>query len=170
MDTKEFKLKFLPLHRRLYQTAFRLMRNAMDAEDMVQEAYLKLWEKRNDLRHVEDLEAYSTKLIRHLCLDSLRRVHPEEEEQILEELPITNEEHAATALERKDETELLSKIVGLLPKGLRTVITLRDIEGCSFEEIEEATGFTPVNIRVMLSRARKKVREQIERIMHYERK
>lgn len=168
MDTREFKQRFLPLHTRLYRAAFRLMGNAMDAEDMVQEAYLKLWERRNGLGHVANMEAYCTSLIRHLCLDTLRRTHPEEEgSPPPEELPLTDGGNAATALERQDEAEQLTLLIGRLPEGQRTVMTLHDVEGCSYEEIEKATGFTAVNIRVMLSRARKKVREQFQIIMNY---
>ena len=47
MDAAEFKQQFLPYHRKLYRTAFRLTENPQEAEDMVQEAYLKLWNKRD---------------------------------------------------------------------------------------------------------------------------
>lgn len=168
MDAEEFKQRFLPLHTQLYRTAFRLMGNAMDAEDMVQEAYLKLWERRDDLGHVANMEAYCTSLIRHICIDAFRRKRPEEDSPPPEEFPLTDNEDAATALERQDEAEQLTSLINRLPEGQRTVMTLHDVEGCSYEEIEEATGFTAVNIRVMLSRARKKIREQIERIRNYE--
>lgn len=167
MDAEEFKRRFLPLHIRLYRTAFRLMGNAMDAEDMVQEAYLKLWERCDDLGHVANMEAYCTRLIRHICIDAFRRKRPEEDSPPPEEFPLTDNEDAATALERQDEAEQLTSLINRLPEGQRTVMTLHDVEGCSYEEIEEATGFTAVNIRVMLSRARKKIREQIERIRNY---
>ncbi|MBQ8520704.1 MAG: sigma-70 family RNA polymerase sigma factor, partial [Bacteroides sp.] len=84
-----------------------------------------------------------------------------------EELPLTDGGNAATALERQDEAEQLTRLIGRLPEGQRTVMTLHDVEGCSYEEIEKATGFTAVNIRVMLSRARKKVRDQFQIIMNY---
>lgn len=167
MDAEEFKLRFLPLHTQLYRTAFRLMGNAMDAEDMVQEAYLKLWERRDDLGHVANMEAYCTSLIRHIGIDAFRRKRPEEDSPPPEEFPLTDNEDAATALERQDEAEQLTSLINRLPEGQRTVMTLHDVEGCSYEEIEEATGFTAVNIRVMLSRARKKIREQFERIRNY---
>lgn len=167
MDAEEFKQRFLPLHTQLYRTAFRLMGNAMDAEDMVQEAYLKLWERRDDLGHVANMEAYCTSLIRHICIDAFRRKRPEEDSPPPEEFPLTDNEDAATALERQDEAKQLTSLINRLPEGQRTVMTLHDVEGCSYEEIEEATGFTAVNIRVMLSRARKKIREQIERIRNY---
>ena len=167
MDAEKFKQRFLPLHTQLYRTAFRLMGNAMDAEDMVQEAYLKLWERCNDLGHVANMEAYCTSLIRHICIDAFRRKRPEEDSPPPEEFPLTDNEDAATALERQDEDEQLTSLINRLPEGQRTVMTLHDVEGCSYEEIEEATGFTAVNIRVMLSRARKKIREQFERIRNY---
>ena len=167
MDAEEFKLRVLPLHTQLYRTAFRLMGNAMDAEDMVQEAYLKLWERRDDLGHVANMEAYCTSLIRHICIDAFRRKRPEEDSPPPEEFPLTDNEDAATALERQDEAEQLTSLINRLPEGQRTVMTLHDVEGCSYEEIEEATGFTAVNMRVMLSRARKKIREQFERIRNY---
>lgn len=167
MDAEEFKQRFLPLHTQLYRTAFHLMGNAMDAEDMVQEAYLKLWERRDDLGHVANMETYCTSLIRHICIDAFRRKRPEEDSPPPEEFPLTDNEDAATALERQDEAEQLTSLINRLPEGQRTVMTLHDVEGCSYEEIEEATGFTAVNIRVMLSRARKKIREQFERIRNY---
>lgn len=46
MDAESFKNEFLPYHRKLYSVAYRLLENAADAEDLVQEAYLKLWDKR----------------------------------------------------------------------------------------------------------------------------
>ena len=45
MDAESFKKEFLPYHRKLYCIAYRLLENAADAEDLVQEAYLKLWDK-----------------------------------------------------------------------------------------------------------------------------
>lgn len=167
MDAGEFKRLFLPLHATLYRTAFHLTGNVMDAEDMVQEAYLKLWERRNGLEHVENLEAYCKSLTRNLCIDMLRRQKVEEEEKPPEELPLSDEGNAAKTLERQDEANQVAILINHLPEGQRTVMTLHDIEGCTYEEIEESTGFTAVNIRVMLSRARKRVREQFERIMNY---
>ena len=167
MDAEEFKQRFLPLHTQLYRTAFRLIENAMDAEDMVQEAYLKLWERRDALEHVANLESYSTSLLRNLCIDAFRKKRPEEDALPLEDLSLADNENAATALERQEEATQLTNLINCLPEGQRTVMTLHDVEGCSYEEIEEATGFTAVNIRVMLSRARKKIREQFERIRNY---
>ena len=90
MNSEEFKQRFLPLHGQLYRTAFRMMGNAMDAEDMVQEAYLKLWERRDALEHVTNLDTYSTSLLRNLCIDAFRRKRPEEDSPPPEEFPFTD--------------------------------------------------------------------------------
>lgn len=64
MDTAEFKQQFLPYHRKLYRVAFRLTGNPQEAEDMVQEAYLKLWNKRDELASVLNTEAYCVTLVK----------------------------------------------------------------------------------------------------------
>ena len=68
MDAAEFKQQFLPYHRKLYRTAFRLTENPQEAEDMVQEAYLKLWKKRDELPEVASIEAYCVTLIKKFVL------------------------------------------------------------------------------------------------------
>ena len=82
MDAASFKQQFLPCHAKLYRVAFRLMGNVQDAEDMVQEAYLKLWKKRDELSEVASIEAYCVTLIKNLCYDSLRSCRPDEDSQI----------------------------------------------------------------------------------------
>ena len=72
MDTESFKREFLPYHRKLYCIAYRLLENAADAEDLVQEAYLKLWDKREGLAIISNPEAFSVTLVKNMCFDLLR--------------------------------------------------------------------------------------------------
>lgn len=170
MEAADFKRMFLPHHRRLYQTAFRLMGNAQDAEDMVQEAYLKLWNKRHELIGILNAEAYCITLIKNLCYDHLRLARPDEESCQPEELPLATSTDIARETEQRDAVFQLRRLIDRLPKQQRQVMVMRDIGDSSYEEIEQATGLTSVNIRVLLSRARKKIREQFNEIMNYERK
>ena len=73
MTHREFKTRFLPCHEKMYRIAFRYLGNEYDAEDMVQNAYLKLWEKRDSLESIENNEAYALTIVKHLCLDKLRQ-------------------------------------------------------------------------------------------------
>ena len=54
MTHQEFKARFLPCHKKMYYIAFRYLGNEYDAEDMVQNTYLKLWEKRESLENIEN--------------------------------------------------------------------------------------------------------------------
>ena len=170
MDASDFKKKFLPYHRKLYRSAFQLLGNAQDAEDMVQEAYLKLWQRRNELPpDITNLEAYCVTLIKHLCYDKRRISQLDEDERTPEELIITEKSNVAHEVELKDEANQVMKLIGQLPEQQKQIMQMRDVEELPYEEIEKATGLTSVNIRVLLSRARKKIREQFLEIMNYER-
>ena len=170
MDANDFKRKFLPYHRKLYRAAFHLMGNAQDAEDMVQEAYLKLWKRRDELpTDIANLEAYCVTLVKHVCHDTLRLAHLEEDERPPEELPIAGSTNVAHEVELKDEAHQVMTLIGQLPDQQRQIMQMRDVEDLAYEEIEKATGLTSVNIRVLLSRARKKIREQFLAIKNYER-
>lgn len=170
MDAAKFKLQFLPCHPKLYRVAFRLMGNARDAEDMVQEAYLKLWNKRDELTNVVNPEAYCVTLIKNLCYDALRKTQLDEDGRAPEELNLSTDINIAREVEQRDEVNQVRQLISRLPAQQRRVILLRDVNDCSFEDIEKATGLNAINIRVLLSRARKKIREQFNEIMNYESK
>lgn len=68
MDAESFKRMFLPCHAKLYGVACRLLDNAEDAEDLIQEAYLKLWSKREELTLISNPEAFAVTLVKNMCL------------------------------------------------------------------------------------------------------
>ncbi len=169
MDANDFKRRFLPYHQKLYRVAFRLMGNAQDAEDVVQETYLKLWKKREELPpNIGNMEAYCVTLTKNLCFDALRTARLDEDNRPPEELSIAEESNLMREVELKDEVSQVKRIISTLPHQQRQVIVMRDVRECSMEEIEQATGLSAVNIRVLLSRTRKKIREQFNAIRNYE--
>lgn len=170
MDANDFKRLFLPYHRKLYRVAFRLLGNVQDAEDMVQEAYLKLWKRREELpSDIESWEAYCITLTKNLCYDALRSSQLEEDGRLPEELNLATDTDLAREVELKDEVGQMRKLIDELPPPQRQVMIMRDIDDCPYEEIEQQTGLSAVNIRVLLSRARKKIREQFKMRVDYER-
>lgn len=164
MPASLFKQLLLPLYPRLQRVALRLLGNAEDAEDMVQEVYLKLWSKRDTLPEVKDMEAYCVTLTKHMCIDRLRLVEVERVDEKEVALPLAATDDVAGDAERRDAVEHVCRIIGTLPENQQQVITLRDMRDCTFEEIEEITGLTATNIRVLLSRARKTIREKFKRL------
>lgn len=145
------------------------MGNAQDAEDMVQEAYLRLWQRREELPpDMGSVEAYGITIVRNLCLDALKAPQLEEEHRPIEELEVAQAGSLTREVEVKDEASIVKRIIGALPEQQRQVVKMRDVDDCSYEEIEQVTGLSAVNIRVLLSRARKKIREQFNAINSYE--
>lgn len=164
MDVESFKRLFLPLHPKLFRIAYALVENKFDAEDILQDAYYKLWSRREELTDVQNPEAFCVTLVKNLCIDFLRspRVGRHNEE-ITEVVAFSPDSSPDEKLEMKDKVQQVRHLVSRLPENQRQVLRLRGIEDCSMDEIEQITGLSAVNIRVLLSRARKIIREQFEK-------
>ena len=167
MDAESFKNEFLPYHRKLYSVAYRLLENAADAEDLVQEAYLKLWDKREGLMVISNPEAFSVTLVKNMCFDLLRSGKYVLSRQTVE-LTAVQDISQADNLEVRDEVRLEKDNIAHLHEQQQRIVNLRDVKGCSYEEIEQVTGLNSINVRVLLSRARKKIREEFNKWNNYE--
>jgi RNA polymerase sigma-70 factor (ECF subfamily) len=169
MNTESFKRQFLPYHPRLYRIAYALTGNSQDAEDMLQDAYCKLWNKREELSGLSNPEAFCITLVKNLCFDLLRLPGKNRLEEGFENLPLSTGSSPETEAIGQDESRQIQRLIDKLPEKQRQVIRLRAIDDCSLEEIEEITGLSAVNVRVLLSRARKIVKEQYVKVASYER-
>lgn len=164
MPASLFKQLLLPLYPRLQRVALRMLGNVEDAEDMVQEVYMKLWGKHEELPDVQNMEAYCVALTKNMCIDRLRLAEVDRVDVDDVPLSLAAVDDVASQLERQDAVEQVKLIIETLPEKQQQVITLRDIRDCTFEEIEEQTGLTAVNVRALLSRARKTIRERFKRV------
>ena len=164
MDVEHFKRLFLPLHPKLFRIAYALVENKADAEDILQEAYYKLWNRREELSDIRNPEAFCVTLVKHLCLDFLRSPRANRhEEDITQAVALSAGSSPDEELERQDKVRQIRHLIDCLPDNQRQVLRLKGIEDCSMDEIEQITGLSAVNIRVLLSRARKLIREQLDK-------
>ena len=169
MDVESFKRLFLPLHPKLFRIAYALVENKSDAEDILQDAYYKLWSRRNELADVRNPEAFCVTLVKNLCLDFLRSPRAgRHDEDVTEVVTLSTDSSPDKELEMQDKVEQVRHLINRLPENQRQVLRRRGIEDCSIDEIEQITGLSAVNIRVLLSRARKIIREQFEKYYAYE--
>ena len=162
MQASDFKQLCLPCHRKLFSVAYRLMSNAQAAEDMVQETFLKLWMQRDKMEKVDNPEAYSITVLRRLFYDKMRAGHLQEVDKDVGSLQVSSSLNISKQLEEADEYQRVRQLITHLPEPQARIMLMRDIEDRSFDEISTETGLTEVNIRSILSRARKKIREQIK--------
>lgn len=160
MDAESFKKLYLPYHQKLYRIAYKLLEESCDAEDIVQEAYLKLWNKREELTDIKNPESFSVILLKNLCFDYLRSTKNNLGKRNIEEVGKADEISLINEIEIKDELNCVKQIITQLPEKQQEVMKLRHLNECSIEEIEQITGLNAINIRVLISRARKTIREQ----------
>ncbi len=170
MDTQEFKQRVFPSRDRLYRVARLLLGSREEAEDALQDVLLRLWDNRLQLSAYHSLEALAVRITRNLCLDRLKyRQH--RKMVAVEQLAGTTDHRTPEQLaELSDSTKLVQRLYAELPEAQRVVLHLREVEEYSYQEIEQVTGMSVNNIRVILSRARKQVRENYLKINAYERK
>lgn len=161
MEVEDFKIQVLPLQDKLYSFALRFLGDSEDAKDAVQEVFVKLWKLRDSLDSYRSLVAFAMTVTRNHCLDRIKakRTIPIEDNKVYSS-QIVNAT-PGDILEKKDLAEIVRKIINELPENQRSVIQLRDIDGFDNQEIGEVLKMDANNVRVLLSRARKKVREEL---------
>lgn len=168
MSIQEFNMRVLPINQRLYHLAYRYLKSAADAEDAVQDVFAKLWAIRDKLDGYKSIEAFAYTVTKNHCLDKLKAKRTYSMEDTLRVEPRQKSGTPLTEVEVMEKFKLVKQIIETLPDQQRIIIKLRDFDELSFDEIAERLDMEVNAIRVNLSRARKKVREQIEKIYEYE--
>ena len=159
MTSARFQSEYLSLAETFYQVAYYILEDAAEAEDAVQELYLKLWSGRDALDGIRSPKGYCLTVLRNLCLDRLRQRRRLASEDKLPECGTPGRQDEAV-----DERERLAKVLAAvksLPERQREVLTLRTLDGLSYEEITERTGINNLTLRVLLSQARSRLRKAI---------
>lgn len=159
MSQERFKAEILPIRDKLFHIAQKILVEEEDAEDAVQEVLLKLWHTRDSLDRYDSAAAFATTVTKNHCLDKLR---VKKQIDALDDVHHMREanDNPYLQLERKNTEEVLRKIIDQLPQLQQAIIRMKDIEEYEVEEIAEITGTKVDAVRVNLSRARKKVREE----------
>ena len=161
MDEEQFTEMFISIHFKLYRVAYKLLREKDQADDTVQEVYIKLWEKRMELNKLDNAESFAIAILKNACLDLLRKNKRNfSNEEYISNIP--QADCSLMQMESRDELNYVARLIKKLPGQYRQVMELKHWGGYSDEEIEQITGMKAVHIRVALSRARKTIREQFK--------
>ncbi len=167
MNSKAFKNQILPLTQRIFPMATRMLQDEEEARDAVQEIMIKLWNNRKQLGKHSNLAGYVFLTARNHCLDCLRKRNTVEANQAYQQL-IADVYENQDINDFKELSKIVLQIIESLPENQKEVMQLRDLDGFEFEEIAEITNLKIEHIRVLLSRARKYVRIELEKIYSYE--
>ena len=155
-DTEQFKRNILPLQPTMQRMAESLLHNEEEAADVVQDCFVTLWNDREKLRHIVNLEAWCITLVKRHCVDLLRRRHPTVE---IDERAMSLAEEEANDVEER--LQLAIRFVDMLPERQGQVIRLKHLDGADTEQIASKLCITPGNVYTLLSRAYNSLKQMI---------
>ena len=156
----DFNNIWIPLADRFYRVAYYLLESEEDAEDAVQELYLKLWAARSGLSGVQNPSAYGISMLKNICIDRIRKRMVRKAEP-LDKVPHPEDAHTESRTDIKDTLRYLLQEMEKLPDKQRVVLRMRAVEGLEYEDIARRTGLSEVYIRVLVTMARKTLKSKI---------
>lgn len=169
MKKISFQNDVLPLKNKLFRLALRITLNREEAEDIVQDTMIKVWNACDRWQELDSIEAYSLTIARNLSLDRIKKMDNQNdslEEQTTERL----DETSSTPSERmiqKDKLNIVRNIINELPEKQRSCLQLRDIEGKSYKEIADILSITEDQVKVNIFRARQTVKQRFQQFDSY---
>ena len=164
MSPQEFKERFIPYHKMLYRVAFCLTNNVQDAEDLLQDTFLHMWQKRELLTSNSVNEAYLIIMLRNIYLNKTRQKTIDTSTPLETTYALADLDRPDTKAERRNEAFLMKDLIERLPPKERSIITMYLIDELSYDEIERGTRLKQGNIRQIVMRSRKKLQEQFSKI------
>lgn len=168
MKNISFRNDVLPLKDALYRLALRITLSHEEAEDIVQDTLIKVWDKRESWNEIESIEAFSITICRNLALDRIKK-HDNLNDS-LEERQTENPDTSLTPFEDtllQDRIELVRNLVNALPEKQRSCMQLRDFEGKPYKEIAKILGISEEQVKVNIFRARQTVKERFQKYDNY---
>lgn len=160
MKSKEFIFLLEPFKDKLFRIAKRLLVSHEEAEDATQEVIVKLWKQKDQLNEYKSVEALAVTMTKNYCLDQLKSKRAQNLKLVHSNYRDCNA-GIEQKIEAEDDTNWINKILEKLPENQKLVFQLRDIEGQEFEEIATMLEISETNVRVLLSRARKTIKETL---------
>ena len=139
-----------------------MLGNAEEAEDMVQEVFIKLWDRKDQLDELKNLEAYAMRATKNMCLNFLAKKRIDAREDVYHQLIISKDPYPDRMLEAEQMDDEIHRIIEHLPLKQKMVMKLRGIEGYTIEEIAAITEDTTNNVKVAICRARASIRKAFQ--------
>ncbi len=169
MKKISFQADVLPLKNELFRLALRITLNRAEAEDVVQETMMKVWNKRGDWDKIDSIEAFCLTTCRNLSLDKIRRMDNQVAsfEEAQDPADGSYGANPAEQAEQRDRVTLVRKLIQRLPEKQRTAMQLRDIEGKSYRDIAEIMNISEQQVKVNIFRARQTVKKEFEQQEQY---
>ena len=173
MGQTPFEQQALPLLDQLYGGALRLTRNPADAEDLVQETYIKAFQAFDSFTQGTNLKAWMYRIMTNLYITNYRKAQRRPTQTSAEEITdyqlLSSASHESQGLEsaevealKKLSTSEISEALNALSEDYRMVVYYADVEGLAYKEIAEIMGVPLGTVMSRLHRGRKKLRDALK--------
>ena len=162
MKKISFRNDILPLKNELFRLALRITLNRVEAEDVVQETMIKVWNRRDRWDELESMEAFCLTICRNIAVDKMRKME-NQNQSLEEEHDAPDQSYASNPEEQamqQDRIQLVRRLIDNLPEKQRSVMQLRDIEGKSYKEIAQILDISEEQVKINIFRARQTIRQK----------
>lgn len=156
MTTKEYNKAVDEFSDNIFRFALKHLKNEMSANDVVQETFLKVWAKKDDV-NINKVKSYLFTTAYHTILDWLKKEKRSGDMNGVDDIQISGGNNV-------DLKEILEEALDRLPEVQKSVVLLRDYEGYNYSEISEITGLGESQVKVYIFRARKALKSYIKRL------
>lgn len=167
MKEISFRNDILPLKDKLYRLALRITLDSAEAEDIVQDTMIRVWNKRDEWAQFNSIEAFCLTVARNLAIDRSQKSEAQNIELTTETQEMSDGSTPERQLERSEQMDLVRKLINELPEKQRAIIQLRDIEEKSYKEIADVMQLTEDQVKVTLFRARQRIKAKYNEIQSY---
>lgn len=170
MKKYSFQGDILPLKNELFRLALRIIRDSAEAEDIVQETMLRVWDRRESWDDIEDMNAYCYTICRNMSLD--RNDKADRKGRLGGEMPNERPDGSYSSdpmrqAEARDRIQLVKRLFDQLPERQRSIMHLREIEGKSYKEIARIMEISEDQVKINLFRSRQIIRKQLSKTENY---
>lgn len=168
MANISFQNDILPLKNQLYRLALRITLRNAEAEDIVQETLIKVWNMREKWGDIDNIEAFCFTVCRNLALDSIKR--HDNRNETLENVRTDAADTQQTPLDHtnlNNRMDIVRHLVDALPEKQRACIQLRDFEGKAYKEIAAIMDIPEEQVKVNIFRGRQTIKTQFQKLDNY---
>lgn len=173
MKKISFRNDILPMKDMLFRLALRITLSREEAEDIVQDTLIKVWNRRDSWDTIESIEAFSLTICRNLALDRIR-LHENQNESLDDDSVVIDTKGSLAATSnpyertvQREKVEIVRTLIDGLPEKQRSCMQLRDIEGKTYKEIAAVLNITEEQVKVNIFRARQTIKQQFQQYDNY---
>ena len=167
MQEISFRNDILPLKDKLFRLALRITLDRAEAEDIVQDTMIRVWNKRDEWQQFESVEAYCLIVAKNLAIDRSQKKDAQNVELTPEMAEEADTSGPYDRLVNNERMKIIHRLIDELPEKQRLIMQLRDIEGESYKDIAKVLQLTEEQVKVNLFRARQKVKQRYIEIDEY---